>query len=253
MVELRARLVPTTSKSFLQGDIHDRYAPHDIVRRAWPACRDLAPACRQRARWTDHRPRGRLGRVRDGGRSLYLRLSPGDDGDDPARHHQRGRSPRAPRARWARSSSSANIPTPAFRDVTAPNADTLYTTAFFDVGKEPWIFSIPDAGWTATPCFPCSTAGRTCSRCPASAPRAPAPQTYAITGPGWAGKLPDGVNEYKSPTGYRLDPRAASTARARRRTTRPSTPPGRHASFIRSAPTARITRRRRARSIPRST
>ena len=28
-------------------------------------------------------------------------------------------------------------PTPAFKDVTAPNADTLYTFAFFDVGKEP--------------------------------------------------------------------------------------------------------------------
>ena len=28
-------------------------------------------------------------------------------------------------------------PDASFRDVTAPNADTLYTTAFFDVGKEP--------------------------------------------------------------------------------------------------------------------
>ena len=35
-------------------------------------------------------------------------------------------------------------PTPAFKDVTAPNADTLYTTAFFDVGNEPWVLSIPD-------------------------------------------------------------------------------------------------------------
>ena len=28
-------------------------------------------------------------------------------------------------------------PDASFRDVTAPNADTLYTTSFFDVGKEP--------------------------------------------------------------------------------------------------------------------
>src|SRR5262245_45642202 len=35
-------------------------------------------------------------------------------------------------------------PTPAFKDVTAPNADTLYTSAFFDVGNEPWVLSIPD-------------------------------------------------------------------------------------------------------------
>src|SRR5262245_64229392 len=32
-------------------------------------------------------------------------------------------------------------PTAAFKDVTAPNADTLYTTAWLDVGKEPWVLS----------------------------------------------------------------------------------------------------------------
>ena len=35
-------------------------------------------------------------------------------------------------------------PNASFHAVTAPNADTLYTTAFFDVGKEPWVLSIPD-------------------------------------------------------------------------------------------------------------
>jgi hypothetical protein len=35
-------------------------------------------------------------------------------------------------------------PDASYRDVTAPNADTLYTTAFFDVGKEPWVLSLPD-------------------------------------------------------------------------------------------------------------
>src|SRR5262245_9846799 len=35
-------------------------------------------------------------------------------------------------------------PNASFRDVTAPNADTLYTTAFVDVGNEPWVLSIPD-------------------------------------------------------------------------------------------------------------
>jgi hypothetical protein len=35
-------------------------------------------------------------------------------------------------------------PDALFRDVTAPNADTLYATAFFDVGKEPWVLSTPD-------------------------------------------------------------------------------------------------------------
>ena len=30
--------------------------------------------------------------------------------------------------------------------VTAPNADTLYTTAWLDVSKEPWILSVPNMG-----------------------------------------------------------------------------------------------------------
>src|SRR5690554_2007749 len=37
-------------------------------------------------------------------------------------------------------------PTAAFRDVTAPNADTLYSNAFIDVAQEPWIVSWPDMG-----------------------------------------------------------------------------------------------------------
>jgi hypothetical protein len=90
-------------------------------------------------------------------------------------------------------------PTPAFHDVTAPNADTLYTTAFFDVGQEPWVLGIPDMkdryylmpmldGWT------------TVFQAPGKRTTGTGPQTYAITGPGWTGTLPAGVKEYKSPT-----------------------------------------------------
>lgn len=44
--------------------------------------------------------------------------------------------PVAPGRRWARSSSCATVDA-SFKDVTAPNADTLYTTAFFDVDEGP--------------------------------------------------------------------------------------------------------------------
>jgi hypothetical protein len=52
-----------------------------------------------------------------------------------------------------------SYPNSSFRDVTAPNADTLYSSAFFDVGDEPWVLSIPDlmAGMRSSQC---STAGR---------------------------------------------------------------------------------------------
>jgi hypothetical protein len=90
-------------------------------------------------------------------------------------------------------------PDASFRDVTAPNADTLYTTAWIDVGKEPWVLSIPDMkgryflvpmldGWTNV------------FQVPGSRTTGTGAQTYAITGPGWSGALPAGVKQYKSPT-----------------------------------------------------
>lgn len=90
-------------------------------------------------------------------------------------------------------------PTAAFRDVTAPNADTLYSNAFIDVSEEPWVISWPDMGdryyvwefydaWVPVIFDPGSrTTGQKA-------------QTYVITGPGWSGKLPEGVKEVKSPT-----------------------------------------------------
>ncbi len=42
--------------------------------------------------------------------------------------------------------NAREYPTAAFRDVTAPNADTLYSIAWLDLSKEPWVLSIPDEG-----------------------------------------------------------------------------------------------------------
>ena len=90
-------------------------------------------------------------------------------------------------------------PNASFRDVTAPNADTLYTTAFFDVGEEPWVISVPDMkdryfllpmldGWTNV------------FQVPGKRTTGTGAQTFAVTGPGWSGSLPEGMKEYKSPT-----------------------------------------------------
>lgn len=90
-------------------------------------------------------------------------------------------------------------PTPSFTDVTAPNADTLYTTAFIDVGEEPWIFSFPDMKDRYF-LFPMLDGWTTVFQVPGKRTTGGDAQTYAITGPGWEGKLPEGVTEYKSPT-----------------------------------------------------
>jgi len=104
---------------------------------------------------------------------------------------------RAPMGQFVR---MRTYPDAAFRDVTAPNADTLYTTAWLDVSKEPWIMTTPDfgdryfllpmlSGWTDVFSVPGkrTTGGKAA--------------IYAITGPSWRGTLPPGVIECKSPTG----------------------------------------------------
>ncbi|HOB74812.1 MAG TPA: DUF1254 domain-containing protein [Phycisphaerae bacterium] len=89
-------------------------------------------------------------------------------------------------------------PKASFRDVTAPNADTLYSAAWLDLSKEPYVLHIPDMGdryylmpvldgWTNVFASPGKRTGVKQG-------------DFAITGPGWTGKLPEGVKEFKSPT-----------------------------------------------------
>jgi hypothetical protein len=91
-------------------------------------------------------------------------------------------------------------PDSSFTDVTAPNADTLYTYGFFDVTREPYVVSLPDMDGRFA-LFPMLDGWTNVFEVPGKRTTGTAAQTYAITGPGWSGTLPDGVTEYKSPTG----------------------------------------------------
>ena len=84
--------------------------------------------------------------------------------------------------------------------VTAPNADTLYTITWLDVSKEPWVFSIPDMG-DRYYLMPMLSGWTDVFQVPGKRTTGDKAQKYAITGPGWMGTLPQGVTEYKSPTG----------------------------------------------------
>ena len=108
-------------------------------------------------------------------------------------------APQGTRAPMGQIIKARHYPDASFRDVTAPNADTLYTTAWLDLGAEPWVLSVPDMkdryfllpmldGWTNV------------FQVPGKRTTGTRAQTYAITGPGWKGKLPSGVRELKSPT-----------------------------------------------------
>ena len=92
-----------------------------------------------------------------------------------------------------------SYPDATYRDVTAPNADTLYTIVWLDVGKEPWIVSIPDMAGRYF-LFPMLSGWTDVFQVPGKRTTGTGAQTYAITGPGWKGTLPAGVVEYKSPT-----------------------------------------------------
>ena len=104
---------------------------------------------------------------------------------------------KAPMGQFAR---LRNYPAVDDHTVTAPNADTLYTVAWVDVSKEPWIVSIPDMNDRYF-LFPMLDGWTNVFQDPGKRTTGTGPQKYAITGPGWTGTLPEGVTEYKSGTG----------------------------------------------------
>ncbi|MEP7272668.1 MAG: DUF1254 domain-containing protein [Acidobacteriota bacterium] len=91
------------------------------------------------------------------------------------------------------------FPPPQARAVIRPNVDTLYSTAWLDLSREPLILSVPDTAgryyllqfldaWTETFAVPGPrTTGTKAGR-------------FGITGPDWKGKLPAGVQAIKAPT-----------------------------------------------------
>ncbi|MCE5318786.1 MAG: DUF1254 domain-containing protein [Parachlamydia sp.] len=103
---------------------------------------------------------------------------------------------RAPMGQFA---NMRKYPTAEFRDVTAPNADTLYSSAWLDLSKEPFILHVPAEpgryylmpmlnGWTNVFASPgIRTTGSMAG-------------DFAITGPGWIGELPEEIKKFESPT-----------------------------------------------------
>jgi hypothetical protein len=91
------------------------------------------------------------------------------------------------------------FPDPTFTLVVSPNADTLYTSAFPDLVKEPLVLHVPDTqgryylmqimdAWTNV--F-ASLGKRTTGTKEGD---------FVLVGPGWQGNLPPGVKEIKAPT-----------------------------------------------------
>jgi hypothetical protein len=90
-------------------------------------------------------------------------------------------------------------PDAKFKDITAPNADTLYSTAWLNLAKEPYVLSLPDMGDRYF-LMPMLSGWTNVFEVPGKRTTGTKAQAYAITGPSWKGTLPEGVKQLKAPT-----------------------------------------------------
>lgn len=91
------------------------------------------------------------------------------------------------------------FPDATFTDVVRPNADTLYSTLWFDVSKEPLVVDVPDSGGRYY-LLPMLDFWTDVFASPGKRTTGTGAQTFAITGLGWKGDLPKGVRGIAAPT-----------------------------------------------------
>ena len=87
-----------------------------------------------------------------------------------------------------------------YRGVSAPNADTLYSVAWLDLA-EPQVFSHPDMGKRYF-LFPMVDLWMTIFASPGSRTTGQKAGDFLVTGPGWKGEVPKGLQHIQSATRY---------------------------------------------------
>ncbi len=90
-------------------------------------------------------------------------------------------------------------PPATYKGVTAPNADTLYTAGFFDLSKEPLVFSYPNMGKRFF-LFPMYDEWTDVIGVPGTRTMGDDAQNILLSGPSWHGSVPPGMHHVKMPT-----------------------------------------------------
>lgn len=91
------------------------------------------------------------------------------------------------------------FPTAAFKDVVRANVDTLYSSAFLDLAKEPIVLSVPDT-YGRYYLLPMLDAWTNVFATVGSRMTGTKPGVFAVTGPDWSGTVPERMQQLKSPT-----------------------------------------------------
>lgn len=91
------------------------------------------------------------------------------------------------------------FPTPDFKDIVKPNADTLYSLAWLNLSEEPLVLHVPDTD-DRYYLMPMLDAYSNVFESPGKRTTGTGENNFAIVGPFWDGELPDGVTKIQSPT-----------------------------------------------------
>ena len=92
-----------------------------------------------------------------------------------------------------------SFPDATFKDVVKPNCDTYYSIAFLDLETEPMVLTVPNTGGRYY-LLPMLDAYTNVFASPGKRTTGTEAGTFLVTGPGYAGAVPDSMKQIKAPT-----------------------------------------------------